>query len=563
MIKKLFIILIVIVSIGNQSKAQTWQWAKSGNGTSLDEGNAVATDKSGNVFITGYFQSPTLTFGTYTLTNAGSGDVYIAKYDANGNVLWAKRAGGSVGDEGNAVCADATGNVFLTGYFQSPTITFGTYTLTNAGTNPNIFIAKYDPNGNVLWAKHAGGTGDDEGISVSSDVAGNVFVTGWFFSPTITFGTYTLTNVDTVDVFIVKYDANGNVLWAKSGGGHAQVEGGSVSTDAAGDVFLTGGFLGHTLTFDTYTLASAGSADVFIAKYDANGNVLWAKRAGGTGDEGGCSASTDVSGNVFITGQFQSSTLSFGTYTLTNIGTDENVFIAKYDANGNVLWAKSVGAPGAISGVGAIGYAVSADTIGNAYITGGFSSPTIIFDTYTLTAPLPLGSTDPMFVVKYDANGNVLCASSLASGGDDQNGVSADRFGNAYITGDFAVNPFILGSNTLTLTGGENIFVAKWEANCSRASIEQITNSNEVSIYPNPASSSLQVTFAGNIQNTIIEVYNTIGECVYRQTIQPTPSPSKEGTSAAIDVSNLAEGVYNISIISSVGVVNKRLVIVR
>jgi hypothetical protein len=145
------------------------------------------------VFVTGYFNSPAIAFGSTTLTNFGNTNAFIAKYGANGNVLWAKSAGGNVIDEGQSTSTDGNGNVFITGYFSSPTITFGSILLTNAG-NDNVFIAKYDSLGNVIWAKSAGGSSIDEGQSISTDGNGNVYVSGWFSSPTIAFGSTILTS---------------------------------------------------------------------------------------------------------------------------------------------------------------------------------------------------------------------------------------------------------------------------------------------------------------------------------------------------------------------------------
>jgi hypothetical protein len=138
------------------------------------------------------------------------------------NCLWSNSAGGSLEDLVNSICTDDSGNVYVTGYFKSTTITFGTTTLINAdntGYTNDIFIVKYTPNGTVLWATSAGGTNIDEGTSLATDVNGNVYVTGYFYSPTITFGTTTLTNVGIGDIFIAKYDGAGAVLWAKSAGG--------------------------------------------------------------------------------------------------------------------------------------------------------------------------------------------------------------------------------------------------------------------------------------------------------------------------------------------------------
>ena len=333
--------MISILSVNAQTP--NWQWAKSAGGTGSAFGLIVSTDAIGNVFMTGYFKSPTITFGTTTLTNAGSNDIFIVKYDATGNVLWAKSVGGAYDERGQSVSTDASGNVFMTGYFISPTISFGTTTLTNTYASnlySDFFIVKYDTSGNVLWAKSAEGAYDDSGQSVSTDASGNVFITGIYYSPTITFGTTTLTKANPTsnysDIFIVKYDASGNMLWATSAeDGVFNDDGRSVSTDASGNVFIAGYFASPTITFGTTTLTNTNSSwDIFIVKYDSSGNVLWAKSAGGTGYDEGYAVSTDASGNVFLTGNFGSPNINFGTTTLTNTdttGSFRDIFIAKLD----------------------------------------------------------------------------------------------------------------------------------------------------------------------------------------------------------------------------------------
>lgn len=133
-------------------------------------------------------------------------------------MLWAKSAGGTSIEGAQGISTDETGNVLITGYFASTSITFGTTTLTNA-MGIDIFVVKYDALGNVLWAKSAGGISSDFGVSIANDVSGNIFVTGFFNSPSINFGTTTLINKGESDVFVVKYDEKGNVMWVKSSGG--------------------------------------------------------------------------------------------------------------------------------------------------------------------------------------------------------------------------------------------------------------------------------------------------------------------------------------------------------
>lgn len=489
--KNILLLFIILFGCLTNSYAQSWLWGKNGNGSGNDKAYSVSADPNGNLFVTGSFSSQTITFGSITLTNGnvgGGGDnnVFIVKYDLNGNVLWAKSAGGWGRASGVSVNSDAGGNLFVTGSFNGATITFGSITLVNTGW-ADMFIVKYDPNGNVIWAKNAKGASLDGATSVSTDISGNVFVTGFFNSDTLTFGNYILTNKSTdnygTNVFIAKYNANGNVMWAKSAGGTDNYEVSSVSTDSTGNIFLTGSFWGwgpqnSNFVFDSIIIHSSGYWDGFIAKYDANGNALWAKDIGGPHTDYSRSISAEANGNTFVTGFFSDS-ITIGSIQLTNVDGGYNFFIAKYDANGNALWAKTQ-----VGGISSQGYSISADANGNAFVTGYFQSPQIVFDSISLTPPPANCSYSsspfchPMFIVKYDANGNVLCASSLASGNGSS--VSADLFGNAYVGGWFGVNPFIVNADTLpfTSTGLQNVFVGKFSCSQQPSLILSQTHTN-------------------------------------------------------------------------------------
>jgi hypothetical protein len=353
-------------------------WAKSAGGTGYDGAYSVVVDAIGNIYIAGYYRSSTITFGSTTLTNAGSYDVFLAKYNSNGNVLWAKSAGGTGSDYAYSIAVDTLGNTYLTGSFQSPTLTFGSTTLINAGYY-DLFLTKYDINGNVLWAKGSGGTSNDIAWSVAVDASGNSIMAGSFYSANLTFGSTTLTNAGLTDIFLTKYDANGNVIWAKSAGGTKDDYAYSVAIDATGNTYLAGVFVSSTINFGTTTLTNIGSDDVFLAKYDVNGNVLWAKSAGGTSYDYAYSVAVDTSGNSYLAGYFESPAITFDTIILTNVGSDD-IFLTKYDTSGNVLWAKSSGGTGNDKA-----NSVVVDAFGSIYLGGYFGSPSINFYTTTLT----------------------------------------------------------------------------------------------------------------------------------------------------------------------------------
>jgi len=550
-----------ILSHNSNAQTPTWQWAKSAGGSTGDDwGNSVASDDSGNVYVTGIFQSATITFGTTTLTNGGSGGLFLVKYDASGNVLWVRSAAGNFGSAGHSVSTDTFGNVLVTGFFGSDNITFGTTTLTNNSPTGywDMFIVKYDASGNALWAKNAGGTSDDGGQSVSTDAAGNVFVIGWFNSATISVGTTTLTNVNTNntrDIFIVKYDASGNQLWAKRAGGTSIDIPFSASSDASGNVLIIGFFYSPTITFETTTLTNGGGSDIFIVKYSASGNVLWARSAVGTSNDEGVSISTDASDNVFVTGLFLSNAITFGTTTLTNAGGGD-IFIVKYDSSGDVLWAKSAGGNSAD-----IGFGVSTDTSGNVLVTGLFGGATITFGNTTLTNTS--SGFEDIFLVKYDASGNELWAKSAGGASSDAAyGVSTTQDGGSvFITGTFYGPASNFGNTTITtpLCNGTgycaSFFVAKLYDVTTTITASGATTSS-INIFPNPSSGKFNLQSSIFNHQSSITIYNLLGECIYKSLILNPKS--------LIDISLPAgteQGIYFIKVNSENGSITKKLII--
>jgi len=313
-----------------------WLWAKKAGGTNNDEGHGIATDSSGNSYVTGYFYG-TASFGSTTLTSSGESDIFVAKLDSSGNWLWAKQAGGTNYDYGFGIAIDSSGNSYVTGYFYSVTASFGSTTLNSSG-GYDIFVAKLDSSGNWLWVKQAGGTSDDYGLGIATDSSGNSYVTGYFYG-TASFGSTTLTSSGDIDIFVAKLDSSGNWLWVKQAGGASTDHGNSITIDSSGNSYVTGYFYSVTASFGTTTLTSNGESDIFVAKLDSSGNWLWAKKAGGAYYDYGYSIATDSSGNCYLSDSF-SGTASFGGINLTSSG-GEDIFVAKayipYDSNDIVV----------------------------------------------------------------------------------------------------------------------------------------------------------------------------------------------------------------------------------
>jgi len=309
-------------------------WTKQWGTTQHEEGNSVAVDSSGNIFITGF------TYGELDgNTNAGEYDIFLTKFDNNGNKLWTKQWGTTSYDKGNSVAVDTSGNVFVTGNTED-----GLDGNTSAGSG-DIFLIKFDNNGNKLWTKQWGTTEYDKGNSVAIDSSGNVFVTGHTSS-----GLDGNTNAGSSDIFLTKFDNAGNKLFTKQWGTTEYDYGNSVAVDSSGNVFVTG-HTGGGLDGNT----NAGNYDIFLTKFDNNGNKLWTKQLGTTSDDRGYSVAVDSLGNVFVTGL-----AGDGLDGNTAIGGGD-IFLTKFDNAGNKLWTKQWGS---------YGNSVAVDGSGNVFVTG-------------------------------------------------------------------------------------------------------------------------------------------------------------------------------------------------
>ena len=289
---------------------------------------STAYDAQGYVYVAGTF-SGTVQFGSTTLAtsypNSNMTQGFVAKLDGAGVYQWVRPVGGPSYSYGGGLAVDANGTVTVTGSFNGPTATLGPFTLVGASTpaqngSTDAFVARLDTNGNWLWATSAGGPGSDGIGRPVLDAAGNIYVTGGFQGATIAVGTTTLTNTGpgNYDVFIAKLSAQGAWQWARSGGGPNQDGLNGLALDASGNIYGVGLVQGTATYGPFFTTSPLGNADVLVLKLDANGNWLWLARGGGSGIDEGAGIVVDAAGNAYLTGHFDGPTATFGTTTLTN-----------------------------------------------------------------------------------------------------------------------------------------------------------------------------------------------------------------------------------------------------
>ncbi len=431
----LFIFIITVFSFKSYTQNPDWLWAKSADGVfSYCTTAAMETDLQGNIYVAGAFDGPTLVFDTITIynTSASGEDVFIVKFDPLGNVLWANGAGGQYSDFIHSLAVDSSGNVFIAGDYSNSDIFFGSLMLPyTPGTS--MFVVKYDTDGNPLWAKSSSSI-DSYATSVKAGSDGALYLAGNYSTLQFSLGSVSLNNTNgsnTYDCFMAKLDQNGNTIWAKTIGGDENEIQPSIALNASNDIYLTAVFNSFSFDIDGHvvnlTSGPYTESDIFLVKFNTGGQALWVKSINGSGDDFVNSIDSDLSGNVFVTGDFLSANLNVGTVTLSNTdSTTTDIFIAKYDANGNVLWAKRAG-----GNSDDIGSTIAADVMGNVYLTGSYFDSVITFGSL-------MQNTWPLYILKLDAAGNELWLKGAENNGGYGYCITSDIFGSVIVSGGFS-----------------------------------------------------------------------------------------------------------------------------
>lgn len=457
-LKSCYVIILFFVSylpIANSQVVLDWAGI-SGSNSIVGEDYSVTTDSSGNVYTVGIFYGnmdvdpgPNV----FTLDNS-AGDFFIQKLDSNGNFLWAIAFGDDTygPDHGIKVAVDASNNVFVAGVTNGGDFDPSFFNVASVGAGG--FIAKYDFNGNFLWANQVGNNCGD--LTIDKD--DNLILTGTFtntFDFDFSLGVANRTAVSGEDIFILKVDNNGNYIWSKSMGGTYNDEGVAVTTDHTGNV-LTGGYFYGTVDFDPGTgtdnrsavLNPGGSlcAAAFIQKLDPNGNYLWTNVVTHRYNFHLRDIEVDQQGNVYSTGLFSllSSTADLdpgsGVDLLYKTTNSAETYLQKIDSNGNFLWADQI--LSTVGGLGSWVFDLSVDPSGYAYIIGAISSPTDFDESANAYILTPLGTPSginypwEVYIKKINPNGGLVWAKTFGAEDDDYGyGIHVDDAYNIHFCG--------------------------------------------------------------------------------------------------------------------------------
>ena len=484
-------------------------WAKNYGGfAAIVEGNGVAVDGAGNVYLSGTFDA---SLSTPALPVIGSDDAFALKLDASGNTIWAKNYGGSGASMyGYGIAVDGSGNVYLSGYFDSWDLTAPA--LTKIG-NSDAFALKLDASGTTLWARNYGGIGANAvSYGIAVDGSGNVYLSGNFSNASLS--TPALTRIGDRDALVLKLDAAGSTVWARNYGGvAAEAYGNAIAVDGSGNVYLGGDFDAN-LSTPVLTRIGTGS-DAFALKLDGSGTTTWANSYGGVGARTYTAGiAVDGYGNVYLSGDFAFANTSAP--ALTKIG-NSDAFALKLDASGSPTWAKNYGG----SGANMYGYDIAVDGWGNVYL-GGY------FHVANLTTPplTKIGSQDA-YILKEVAPAFPVLAVSYNDNTSTGGTVPTD--GTAYVSG--ATVTVLGNTGSLVKTGstfaGWNT-VADGSGTSYAPAATFAIGSGNVTLYAKWTVNNYTVSFTSNGGTAV-----TSQTVAYNGTATSPAAPTKTGSTFA------------------------------
>jgi hypothetical protein len=535
--KKIYLGMMLIVFVCHLN-AQNFTWSKIEGLYAYDYGYGIGTDNSGNVYLAGKYEENANFSGTI-LPCQGNHDIYLAQYSASGNLNWIRTGGGTNGDYARSLACNKTDRVYIAGEIEgSPTpVVFpgSSATLVTQGDN-DVFLATYDLNGNLLWAKSEGAIKNEKALGITYDNGGNVIICG-YFTDTTRFNGIVIPGNGDQDMFVAKYDMNGNFLWMKHAGGPGDEQAKSVLVDPSGNIYVCGmysdGAVFGSSTFSTANTAWGKFYDIYIAKYSPNGTLLWVKRGVGDYNDIAWSMTMDNAGKLYVTGDFSGA--DFGGIMLWPYGM-EDVFVACYDQNGNVQWVVRAGHPWVdrARGIGTDG--------SNIYITGQFGG-TATFGPHTITA----ADSSDIFIASLNNAGSFIWATSIGGPADTyepdsyESGIAiCAEGGSAYVTGSI-LDGGVFGGTTIPGYTRSDAFITKLST--AVGVNEMFVDNNNVQIYPNPGTGvfSIHVTQKSG-KDSKLNVYNYLGEVIYEAN-----SASNE---IKLDLSTQKKGIYFVQLSS-------------
>lgn len=437
-------------------QAQEYQWLKGIHGGNDEEGLGLTVDNTGQPICCGYFTSNEMNAGgSGLIKKSGENDAYIIKYDLNGNPLWMDNPGGNVSQMARGVSTDSENNIYLAGWFKGG-FSFGSNELQSMNDIDGMLL-KYDQDGNEIWGIEINSAGQTEGWLIKTDHQDNIIVAGRFYDHDIDFGDTSVVNHGALDIFMAKYTSEGTFLWARSFGGSNEDFILDFCVDDLNNIYFTSGCHSQNVDFGTYSFNNAcGLRMAVIVQMDPDGEVTWAEHHDEGYDQQFMAIDVDSDLNIYAGGYFKGDLL-FGPELLQNNAGQFDVFLLKYNAQHEVLWAQKI----ASEIYDRIDHLVLDDS-NNIYIE------LVTFGDMQIGGTTFYNSGMRDFLIpKFDADGNYQWC--IHGGGElDERSFSLEMspLNNLYFTGYFMSGQLTLGQHQISNSGMKDSFIASIGPDC-------------------------------------------------------------------------------------------------
>ena len=470
-------------------------WSHDIASSAFDQVGGIALDSAGNVYATGAFQGVVaLGWGTWLISN-GERDVFLAKYAPDGTLLWARSFGDADVDVSFGIAVDAAGNVAIVGGFDG-SISFGPEAGGTSAGGTDAFVAVFDTDGNTIWGNVYGAAQSDYANGVTFLPSGDLVVSG-AFANTVDFGGGGLTSAGDGDAFVVRFSGNDHV-WSQRYGSTGFDVGVKLATDSNANIILGGLFTG-TVSFGGGNLVGAGNVDIALAKYNENGGHLWSQSFGSAGSESIDGISIGEFDDICVTGMFEN-TVDFGGGGIVSGGLSD-VYLARYTTAGTHRWSQ---------GFGGVdwdrGYGVDRLANGNIVITGRFVA-SIDFGGGALISP----GQDDGFAAEFDTTGAYISDQHYAtSGGESSRDIKADDGGGFVIMGYYDTD-IDFGSGELSAEGSADVFIARFGDGVANPAITSIVDVD------NDEGREVRITFDASLHDHAASATQVLNYEVYRR----------------------------------------------
>jgi len=513
------------LGLGLTTQGQTFDWVRQAGTHSSEQARAVSSDAAGNAYVTGEM-SPGTTFEDTTLFGSFV-DGFVAKYAPDGELIWVRAIVGPDTESPYDISTDADGNSYVTGLFNM-TADFGDTSITSTGSF-DMFLAKYDTEGQLVWVRRAGGNSGDAGEGVCVDGSGTVHVVG-SFTASAAFGDTVLVSAGQTDVFLVRYTADGTMMYARRGGGPGADY--ATDVDARDDlVAMTGGFQ-QTADMGSGVLQSQGHYDAFVACFTLSGTPLWSACGGSAlpiATEAGAGVSIGHDGHVYMVGS-AGGTASFGPLSFTANGGGEymDAFVTAYTMDGTPVWVVQGGGV-AVDGVNA-SVALPA---GGVAVTGHYNGQA----DFSGQPLAPFSQDADIFTAHYSTQGSLQWISPAGGphGADAGTGICTAADG-LFVAGLFNRSA-TFGTLTLPVLYLErNIFIAHLAVDISTELGAQPAGPAMPCLFPNPANDRTTLHLPPG-PDGVVQVFDAMGRTVL--------SPQRVTTDRyLLDTQDLKDGLY-------------------